>query len=133
MDFVVTADTASDSSGNMTIPISPSIVLSGQWQNVSATPTDNGAVTIFGHASSYANVATRQGLIFTKGAFAMVTADLEKPMGVWASERISNKAVGIAIRFVKDYSILTDQSPARLDTIYGFKSVRPEMSVRVCS
>lgn len=132
-DFVVTADADSTAGGAVTIPISPPIITSGQWQTVSASPTNSGAVTVFGHASSYASKVTRQGLIFTKGAFAMVTADLEKPMGVWASERISNKAVGVAMRFVKDYSILTDQSPARLDTIYGFKTVRPEMAVRVCS
>lgn len=132
-DFVVTADVDSDSSGNATIPISPAIIASGQWQTVNAVPADGAAITIFGHASNYASDQTRQGLIFTEEAFAMVTADLEKPMGVWASERISNKAVGVAIRFVKDYSIMTDASPARLDMIYGFKSVRPEMACRVCS
>ena len=132
-DFVVTADCDSDGAGALTIPISPAIITSGPNQTVDAAPLASAAVTIFSHASNHASKQTKQGLVFTEEAFAMVTADLEKPMGVWASERISNKAVGVAIRFVKDYNIMTDQSPARLDTIYGFKTVRPEMAVRICS
>lgn len=132
-DFVVTADADSDGSGNLTVSVQPPLRSTGQWQTVSAMPANNAAITIFGHASSYASVQTAQGLLATEEAFAMVTADLEKPMGVWASERISNKAIGVALRFVKDYNIMTDLSPARLDMIFGFKTVRPEMACRICA
>jgi hypothetical protein len=60
-------------------------------------------------------------------------ADLPLPGGVWAAERISNKQFGVSVRFVKDYDIMSDQSPARLDVLYGWAAIRPEMAVRVAS
>jgi hypothetical protein len=130
-DFVVTADVDSDGAGAATIPISPSIIVTGALQTVTASPASGAAVTIFGHASTYASKVSPQGLVYHPEAFALVMADLEMPGGVWVSERISNKALGIAIRFVKDYSIMTDQSPARVDILYGWKAVRPEMATRI--
>ena len=134
MDFTVTADTSSTSGGALTIPIAPAMITTGALATCSALPADSAAVTIFGHASSYANAITPQGLVYDKGAFALVFADLEKPGGLWVAERISNRALGIAVRFLKDYSIMTDQSPARVDLLYGWKAVRPyEMACRVCT
>lgn len=131
-DFVVLNDVSADGSGNATISISPAIQVEGPFQNVSNLPAASAAITQFGHASNYANKNSPQALVFQPDAFAMVMADLELPQGMWVAERISNKALGISIRFLKDYSILTDQSPARLDILYGFKTVRPEMACRVC-
>lgn len=139
MDFTVTADVATDGAGNATIPISPSLIPVGTAPNInpfatcSAAAVDGKAITIFGHASSYANVQTPQGLVYHPDAFACVMADLELPGGVWVAERISNKQLGVAIRFIKDYNVMSDQSPARLDILYGWAAVRPEMSCRVCS
>lgn len=133
MDFVVTAPGASDGSGNLTIQFLPAMKAGGQFANISALPADGAAITTFGHASTYANAVSRQGLLYHKDAFVMVMADLEVPGGVWVAQRISNKALGIAVRFVKDYNIMTDQSPARLDILYGWKTVRPEMAVRLQS
>lgn len=132
-DFVVTADVNTDGSGNATVPISPQIITSGPYQTVTASPTLNGAMTTFGHATSYAGLNTAQGLVYHKDAFALVMADLEKPQGIWVSERLSNKALGISVRFLKDYRIDDDQSPGRLDLIYGWSAMRPEMACRVCA
>jgi len=60
-DFVVTANVNSTAGGALTIPISPSIVTSGPFQNCDEGPGDNDAITTFGHASSYAGLATRHG------------------------------------------------------------------------
>lgn len=132
-DFTVQADASSDGSGNMTVLVSPSIITSGALQTVTASPADSAAVTIFGSASAYAGLSTPQGLIYHPEAFALVMADLELPGGLWVSERISNKELGISIRFLKDYAIMSDMSPARVDVLYGWKEVRPEMAVRICS
>lgn len=132
-DFTVTTNFASDASGNGTVNIYPPITTSGNNQTVTASPADSAAITIFGHASSYANVETPQGLVYHRDAFALVFADIEKPEGIWVSERISNKALGVSVRFVKDYTIMNDQSPARLDMGYGWNTPRPEMAARVCS
>lgn len=130
-DFVVLSDVYSDASGNATIPISPALIASGQLQTVSAMPADNAAITIFGHASAHANKATPQGLIYNEDAFTLVMADLPIPGGVWAAERVRSQQLGISVRFIKDYDIMSDQSPARVDLIYGWSPLRPEMAVRV--
>ncbi len=132
-DFVVTANVDSDGSGNATIPVYPPMIVAGPNQTVSALPLDGAAITTFGHASSYANVQTRQGLVYHKDAYALVMADLVLPGGLWVSERISNKALGIAVRFLKGHDVMSDQSIGRLDVIYGWKAVRPEMAARVCA
>lgn len=132
-DFTVRADVYSDAAGNASIPIWPPIVPSGQNQTVSGSPADNAPITIFGHASAHANKATPQGLIYNRDAFTLVMADLPLPGGVWAAERVSSRSLGISVRFVKDYDIMTDQSPARLDLLYGWAALRPEMAVRMAS
>jgi hypothetical protein len=52
---------------------------------------------------------------------------------VWAAERISSRSLGVSVRFIKDYDIMSDQSPARLDVLYGWAALRPEMAVRVAA
>ncbi len=133
-DFVVMENAASDAGGNMAVSIYPPIVGPGeQFQTVDSLPIDGKAITVFGHASDHAGKITAQGLIFRKEAYVAVMADLVKPGGMWVSERVSNAALGVSIRMVKGFDIEDDTSPCRLDVIYGWKAVRPEMAVRVCS
>lgn len=132
-DFTVRADVYSDAAGNAVIPIAPPIVGPGQLQTVSALPADNAPITIFGHASAHANKSTPQGLIYNRDAFTLVMADLPLPGGVWAAERVSSRSLGVSVRFIKDYDIMSDQSPARLDILYGWAGLRPEMAVRMAS
>ena len=132
-DFTVLADASSDGSGNLTVSISPSIITSGAFQTVTGSPADNAAVTTFSHASTYAAASTPQGLIYHPDSFALVMADLVLPGGLWVAERISNKALGVAIRFLKGHNIDTDQTAARVDVAYGWAAVRAEMACRISS
>jgi hypothetical protein len=131
-DFVVTEDVNTDGSGLATIPISPATVLSGPFRNVDEAPGDNDAVTTFGHASNYAGVSTRMGLVYNKEAFALVMADLVLPRGLWISERINNAKLGVSIRMLKDHQIVDDVSPTRLDTAHGWGAIRQELASKVC-
>ena len=132
-DFTITADTASIvTTGAITLPISPAIITSGQWQTCSASPANNAAVTVFGHASTYADTVTPQGLVYNKDAFALVMADLILPGGLWVAERVSNKKLAISIRFLKDHDTTNDVSPTRFDTAHGWKNIRPVLACRVC-
>ena len=136
MDFVVTADVDSSGAGAATIPIYPPLIPAtggSALATCTASPATSAAVTIFSHASTYANKQSPQGLVYHPEAFALVMADLEMPQGLWVSERISNAALGVAVRFLKDYSILSDTSPARVDILYGWKETRPEMAARVAA
>lgn len=123
--FTVTADTASDAAGNATVPISPAIVASGPYQNVSGSPADNAALTVLGTAATQ----YPQNLAFHKDAFTLVTADLEMPPSGWDSHRETYE--NISIRYIRGFDIVNDKFPARFDILYGMKALRPEMACRV--
>jgi len=125
--FVVTADTSSDGSGNLTIPISPAIVTSGPFQNVNQVPADNAAINVLGAAST----ATPQALAFHPDAFMYATADLPLPNGVDMKDQQNYK--GVNIRLIRDYDINTDREPTRTDTLYGFAALYPELACRLAS
>lgn len=75
------------------------------------------------------NVPEDAALAFHKDAFTMVTADLELPKGVDMADRASH--AGISIRFIRDYNINNNTRGCRLDILYGFKTLRPELAVKV--
>lgn len=119
--FVVTEDV---SAGGTTVNISPSIVTSGATQNVSASPTDSGAVTKVGGASATYPVS----MGYHRDAFTFATADLVMPQGVdFASRQVMD---GISMRIVRQYDINNDAFPCRIDVLYGYKTIRPELACR---
>lgn len=128
MKFVVTADM---SATDTTVSISPSIVTSGARQNVAASPTDGGAIwkresddsTAIGASADY-----RISMGFHRDAFAFATADLVMPNGVdFAAREVMD---GIAMRIVRQYDINNDKMPCRLDVLYGYKAIRPQLACR---
>lgn len=124
--FVVTANT-SDSAGAMTIPMSPSIITSGAYQTVTASPADGAVITFLGGA---AGATSPQGLGFHKQAFVMAFADPVMPkQGV---ARVIRKD-GAAIRIWEASDIMTDQHPTRLDSWYGLKTLRADWATRINS
>jgi hypothetical protein len=130
--FVVTgSDGASDGSGNMTITIDRAIYASGQYQNVDALPANDAAITIFGHASSYANVIAPQNMVFHKDAFVLGCADLELPGGMEMAARASDPESGLSLSLVRGFDIVNHRTLTRLDILFGWKCVYPELACRV--
>lgn len=125
--FVVTADVNSDGSGVATIPISPSILTSaaGARQTVTASPSDNAAITLLGASLGI----YPQNLAYHKDAMVLGTADLEKPDGGAESSRQVYK--GISVQWVKQFDIATYVNRYRVDVLYGWVVRRPEHVVRV--
>ena len=108
------------------LSISPAIVTSGARQNVSASPADNAAITKVGAGASETLV---QSLAFHKDAFAFVTADLPLPEGTdFAAREVVD---GISVSLVRDFSISDRSFPCRLDVLYGYKAIRPQLAARV--
>lgn len=122
--FVVTADYAG---GGGTVSIYPSIVASGALQTVNAVPADNAAITVYNTASD----VTTTSLAFHKDAFTFATADLVMPKGVdFAAREVYD---GISIRVVRQYDVNNDAFPCRLDILYGYKAIRPQLACRIQS
>lgn len=125
--FVVTADANSNGSGVATLSISPSITTSGAFQTVTASPADNAAITVVGAASTL----TPQNMAYHRDAFVLGCADLMLPGGVDMAARVSDKQLGMSVRMVRQYDISTDKFPCRLDVLYGWKAVYPELACRI--
>lgn len=123
--FVVTADYAG---GAGTINIAPAIYTSTGRQNVVAAGIANGvAVAKVGGASA----VYKPSLAFHKDAFAFATADLVMPGGVdFASRQVQD---GLSMRIVRQYDINNDKFPCRLDILYGYKAIRPQLACRILS
>jgi hypothetical protein len=123
--FTVVSDASSDGSGNATLTIAPAMILTGAYQNISAAPADNAALTFVGTASTgYA-----QNLVFHKNAFALAMVPLVKPPGAVDVSRQSYK--GLSVRVIPFYDGTNDISKWRLDVLYGVKAIDPRLAVRL--
>ena len=126
--FVVTADAASDGSGNATLSISPTIYTSGSLQNVTSSGSlDNAALTFVSNASTI-NVSN---LLMHEQAFGLAFVPMEKPEGVHFSAVETDPETGISIRIVRDYSLSTDKFQCRMDVLYGWAALRPEWACKI--
>lgn len=124
-EFVVRADATSSGAGAATLTIAPAIITTGPYQTVSAAPADNAAITVRGTEAT----AYPQNLAVHKNAFALVTCPLEMPDGVAFKARESHN--GLSVRVVKDYDIDSDVDVIRLDVLYGWEAIYPELGCRL--
>jgi hypothetical protein len=124
---VVGGQYTSDGSGNLQLTIAPAIISAGQFQNVSAAPVNNAAITVFGSANTY----SPQSMAFHRDAFTLATADLELPDGVHFAGRAADKQTGLSIRVVRQYTINNDAIPTRMDVLYGWASLYRELACRI--
>lgn len=123
--FVVTADYAG---GAGDLSFAPAIYTSTGRQNVVAAGMANGAaITKIGGASTI----YKPSIAFHRDAFAFATADLVMPQGVHFAARENFE--GLSIRIVRQYDINNDKFPCRLDIMYGYKTIRPQMAARILS
>jgi hypothetical protein len=123
--FVATAD-ATAVAGAYTVSVSPAIYTSSHaLATVDSFPQAGATVTFLGSASTQ----YPQNLVYHKDAIAFATADLLMPQGVdMASRQVHN---GISMRVVRQYDINNDRMPCRIDVLYGYSVIRPQMAVRL--
>ena len=124
--FVVTADITAASSLYTDVNISPAIYTSTHaLATVNSFPQAAAAVTFLGGVSTQ----YPQNLVYHRDAIAFATADLLMPQGVdMASRQVHN---GISMRVVRQYDINNDRMPCRIDVLYGYSVIRPQMAVRL--
>ena len=124
--FVVTADLNISSTTTGTLTVSPAMYTSANaLATINAFPVSGAALTFLGgSATQYP-----QNLIYHKDAITFATADLLLPQGVdMASRQVHN---GISMRIVRQYDINNDRLPCRIDVLYGFSAIRPQMACRL--
>jgi hypothetical protein len=122
----VTAAQTGVSNALANMAISPPIYTStSALATVNSFPADNAAVTFVGTAST----AYPQNMIYHKDAITLATADLVLPTGVDMAARAVHN--GISLRIIRDYDINNDRMPCRIDVLYGFSTIRPQMACRL--
>jgi hypothetical protein len=122
--FVVTA--AASGSSTATLNISPALYTADNaLATVDSFPQASAVVTMLGSAATQ----YPQNLVYHKDAITFATADLLLPQGVdMASRAVHN---GISLRVVRQYDINNDRLPCRIDVLYGFSTIRPQMACRL--
>ena len=123
--FVVTAD--STGAAGQTLNFSPAIYTTLGRQNVVAAGMANGSALVKVGAGNgeYLN----GDLVFHKNAFTFATADLVLPRGIdFAAREVYD---GISMRIARDYDVVNDKFPCRLDILYGYKTIRPQLAARL--
>ena len=123
--FVVRADGTSSGAGALTVTIAPAIITSGAFQNCSAVPADNAAITVLGTAST----GYRQNMVFQKNAFALAMVPMIRPPGAVEVARESYK--GTSVRLIPTYNGTSDTSLFRLDVLYGVQALDPRLATRL--
>ena len=122
--FVALAD-ATASGTAIVVTVAPIYTAANALATVDSFPTAGKAVVFVGAASSqYA-----QNLVYHKDAITFATADLLLPQGVDMAARAVHN--GISLRVVRQYDINNDRMPCRIDVLYGFNTIRPQMGCRI--
>ena len=122
--FVALAD-ATASGTAIVVNVAPIYTSANALATVDSFPASGAAVVFVGAASSqYA-----QNLVYHKDAITFATADLLLPQGVDMAARAVHN--GISLRVVRQYDINNDRMPCRIDVLYGFNTIRPQMGCRI--
>ena len=123
--FVALADVTLDGSGAGTITVAPMYSAAHPLATITTLPGNGHNVTFMGAAST----TYPQNIAYHKDAFTLATADLILPQGVDMASRANHN--GISMRIVRQYDINNDRMPCRVDVLYGYAAIRPQLACRV--
>ncbi len=122
--FIVTSDVAQ---GATSIPISPAIVTSGPFQNVTASPTTGSPYVIFGAAST----SYTTSLAYHKDAFTLATVPMWAPPGGKGVIDVAQETYnGLTMKVTEFYDGINDNSIMRIDVLFGWAATYPELACK---
>lgn len=125
--FVVTADLAG---GATAIPVSPALVTSGAFQNVTASPTNGQNFLIVGAAST----SYQTNIAYHKDAFTLAMVPMWAPTdgkGVIGVHQETSD--GFTIKVTEFYDGTNDVPITRLDVLFGWAATYAELSAKYYS
>ena len=121
-DFIVTADALV---GATTINVSPAIVTSGPFQNVTASPTTAQPYVIKGAAST----SYQSNIACHKDAFTLAMVPMEQPTGLGVKVHQESRN-GFTVKVTDGYDFINDNTLMRIDVLFGWSATYPELAVR---
>jgi len=123
--FQFVALASSTTSTTATVTVAPMYSAAHALATMLTLPASSAAVVFVGAASTQ----YPQNLVYHKDAVTFATADLLLPQGVDMAARAVHN--GISLRVVRQYDINNDRMPCRIDVLYGFSTIRPQMACRI--
>ena len=121
--FVITADLLA---GAVALPISPAIVSTGAFQNVTNNTTAAN-FTIVGAA----NTGYQANVGFHKDAFTLACVPMWAPPGGKGVIDVAQESYkGMNIKVTEFYDGVNDNSIMRLDVLFGWAATYPELAVK---
>jgi hypothetical protein len=123
--FQFVALASSTTSTTATVTVAPMYSAAHALATMLTLPANSQAVVFVGAASTQ----YPQNLVYHKDAITFATADLLLPQGVDMAARAVHN--GISLRVVRQYDINNDRMPCRIDVLYGFSTIRPQMACRI--
>ena len=124
-DFVVTADLAG---GATALPISPAIVPTGAFQNVTnATTAANFAIRGAASTAYSTNVA------YHKDAFTLAMVPMWMPPKTGVMDVAQETHEGMTVKVTQVYDGVNDNSLMRIDVLFGWAATYPELSTKYYS
>lgn len=120
--WVVTADVAAAATS---IPISPALVVSGAFQNASASPTTGAPFVIFGTVSASYNT----NVAFHEDAFTLAMVPMYAPADKKGVIDVATESYkGFNIKATEFYDGVNDNYIIRLDVLFGWAATYPELA-----
>ena len=123
--FQFVALASSTATTTATVTVAPMYSATHALATMLTLPATSKAVVFVGTASTQ----YPQNLVYHKDAITFATADLLLPQGVDMAARAVHN--GISLRVVRQYDINNDRMPCRIDVLYGFSTIRPQMACRI--
>lgn len=132
--FTVISDATANSTANgqVTISISPPIIISGAFQNCDSAPANNAAIQWMGNDTEGSTDATTYsfGSVFRKDAIALVSAKLIMPF-TGEADYSTDPDTGLTVRYWRSSDSTNDTHLHRFDILYGVKMVDPRQGTRI--
>ena len=126
--FAVQTATVTDGSGNSTITMSPALISTGGFQNVSNMPADGSTITVLGASTA----VTQNALAFDKDAFMMAAKLLEMP-SVGIAKVATDDQTGIPVRVWQAADIRTSQEIMRFDVNVAWGALYEQLACRIAT
>jgi len=135
--YTITAPVTSSNAGLATLPIYPpmSADAASPFQTVDALPAALAPVLVYNTAAAnfapLSGAVTAQALAFHKTAFVLATVKQALPGGLDWSEMVVDPKTGLVARLLRGYNFLDNSRYVRFEVLGGWKTVRPELAVRI--
>lgn len=123
--FTMLTDTTSSGAGAVTFTISPPIITSGAFQNVTAAPADNAPITHLGALST----TFRPNAAFHSSAIKLVSAKMPMPF-TGEADYATDPASGLTVRYWRYSDGANDTHSHRWDVFFGTANVDRRLGTR---